>query len=118
LAHRVLPALASSLFLAAGPAAAHAIIIAANPDVGATVTGPDLAIDLRFNSRIDRLRSSLWLSAGDKTIAVGIEKSGPADHLTGEVDAIASGDYVLHWQVLAVDGHITRGDIPFRVAAH
>ena len=25
------------------------------------------------------------------------------------------GDYVLHWQVLATDGHITRGDVPFTV---
>jgi len=41
-----------------------------------------------------------------------------ADHLVGEADALAPGDYVLHWQVLAVDGHITRGDIPFSVAAH
>jgi hypothetical protein len=51
-------------------------------------------------------------------VPVAIEKSGPADHLAGEADALAPGDYVLHWQVLAVDGHITRGDIPFRVAAH
>jgi methionine-rich copper-binding protein CopC len=118
LAHRVLPVLAASLLLAAGPAAAHAIIIAAKPDVGATVAGPSVAIDLRFNSRIDHLRSRLWLSVADKTIAVGIEKNGPADHLAGAVDALAPGDYVLHWQVLAVDGHITRGDIPFCVAAH
>ena len=116
--HRVLPALAASLVLAAAPAAAHAIIIAAKPDVGATVAGPNLTVDLRFNSRIDHLRSRLWLTAGDKTIAIGIVKSGPSDHLAGELDAMLPGDYVLHWQVLAVDGHITRGDIPFRVAAH
>lgn len=115
---RFVPVLAACLLLAAGPAAAHAIIVAAKPDVGATVAGPKVAIDLRFNSRIDHLRSRLWLSAGDKTLPVSIEKSGPADHLAGEVGGLAPGGYVLHWQVLAVDGHITRGDIPFRVAAH
>jgi methionine-rich copper-binding protein CopC len=25
------------------------------------------------------------------------------------------GAYVLRWQVLATDGHITRGKVPFRV---
>ncbi len=25
------------------------------------------------------------------------------------------GDYTVRWQVLAVDGHITRGDVPFTV---
>jgi hypothetical protein len=110
--------LAACLSLAAAPAAAHAIIIAARPDVGATVGGPQVAIDLRFNSRIDHRRSRLWLSVGDKTVPVVIAPGGPADHLVGEADALAPGDYVLHWQVLAVDGHITRGDIPFSVAAH
>ena len=113
---RVLPLLAAGLLLAAGPAAAHAIIVAAKPDVGATVAGPKLAIDLRFNSRIDHFRSRLWLSAGDKTLPVPIEKDAPSDHLAGAANALAPGDYVLHWQVLAVDGHITRGDIPFHVA--
>lgn len=116
---RFVPVLAACLLLAARPAAAHAIIVAAKPDVGATVAGPSVAIDLRFNSRIDHLRSRLWVSAGgDKTVPIAIEKSGPADHLTGEAEPLSPGDYVLHWQVLAVDGHITRGDIPFRVAAH
>ena len=29
--------------------------------------------------------------------------------------ALKPGDYVVRWQVLAVDGHITRGDVPFTV---
>jgi methionine-rich copper-binding protein CopC len=28
---------------------------------------------------------------------------------------LAPGDYRLRWQVLAYDGHITRGEIPFTV---
>ena len=27
------------------------------------------------------------------------------------------GEYTVRWQVLAVDGHITRGDVPFTVTA-
>jgi methionine-rich copper-binding protein CopC len=28
---------------------------------------------------------------------------------------LSPGKYAIHWQVLAVDGHITRGQIPFEV---
>jgi methionine-rich copper-binding protein CopC len=30
---------------------------------------------------------------------------------------LAAGAYRLRWQVLASDGHITRGEIPFTVTA-
>jgi hypothetical protein len=29
-----------------------------------------------------------------------------------------AGPYVVRWQVLAIDGHITRGDVPFTVTDH
>ena len=111
-------ALAVAWLAAAGPAVAHAIIVEAKPDVGSTVAGPQVAVDLRFNSRIDHARSRVWLTGGDKPIPVVLAKDAAADHLLGEANALVPGDYVLHWQVLAVDGHITRGDIPFRVATH
>jgi methionine-rich copper-binding protein CopC len=114
----LLPAMAAACLAAAGPAAAHAIILQAEPDVGATVAGPDVAVDLRFNSRIDHARSRLWLTGGAQPPVITLAKSAADDHLIGEASALASGEYVLHWQVLAVDGHITRGDIPFRVATH
>src|SRR5258706_10132890 len=50
-------------WLAATPALAHAIILESSPAVNATVAGPELDIVLRFNSRIDRARSSLTLNA-------------------------------------------------------
>jgi copper resistance protein C len=28
---------------------------------------------------------------------------------------MAPGSYSVRWQVLAIDGHITRGDVPFTV---
>ncbi|MFI4981818.1 MAG: copper resistance protein CopC, partial [Nevskiales bacterium] len=30
-------------------------------------------------------------------------------------DLATPGAYVVRWQVLSVDGHITRGDVPFTV---
>jgi hypothetical protein len=43
-----------------------------------------------------------------------IDPEGPPDLLTSTV-TLVPGAYVLRWQVLAVDGHITRGDVPFTV---
>jgi methionine-rich copper-binding protein CopC len=110
-------ALALALLLAAAPAAlAHAILVEASPAAGSTVGGPDLEIRLRFNSRIDGARSHVTLVQPDKqerTLALG-KQSGPA-LLTATAAGLAPGAYRLRWQVLAADGHITRGEVPFRV---
>jgi methionine-rich copper-binding protein CopC len=31
-------------------------------------------------------------------------------------EGLTPGDWSLAWQALSIDGHITRGEIPFRVA--
>jgi copper resistance protein C len=104
-----------SLFLA--PVAdAHAIIMSSSPVPGAAVSGPDLPVKLRFNSRIDTKRSRLILVGPDgeqQTLTIGAESSG--DVVVSEAKGLKSGSYLLRWQVLASDGHITRGEVPFSV---
>jgi methionine-rich copper-binding protein CopC len=75
-----------------------------------------LAIRIEFNSRIDKLRSRLQVRtpSGAKT-DVSIDSAGMPDIVTGTTSELTAGAYVLRWQVLAIDGHITRGDIPFTV---
>lgn len=100
----------------ATPAAAHAIILAARPATNAIVHGPSLAVELRFNSRLDPERSRLMLVVTDgsaKTLA--LLTSERPDALRAEINDLQPGHYRLRWQVLALDGHITRGDIPFTV---
>jgi methionine-rich copper-binding protein CopC len=99
-------------------ASAHAIITDSVPAVGATVAGPDIDVTLTYNSRIDLTRSRLQLVKPDNSkqdVAISPD-SGPAS-LSGKVNGLTPGAYRLHWQVLSVDGHITRGDIPFTVKA-
>jgi methionine-rich copper-binding protein CopC len=98
-----------------GAALAHAILIESTPARGATVSAGKRSLHLRYNSRIDRARSRLTLTRPDKTQAVlPIDPSGADDVLAATVD-LTPGAYVLRWQVLAIDGHITRGDFPFVV---
>jgi len=100
------------------PAAAHAILMDSVPAVNATAKGPDIAIDLRYNSRIDHKRSRLTLTLPDQSQQVlPIEIDGPDDRLDTKA-TLPPGVYTLRWQVLAIDGHITRGDVPFTVAGN
>jgi copper resistance protein C len=104
------------LFLAVAPAAAHAILLESSPALKSAVTGPDVPIKLRFNVRIDALRSRLTLIHPDGSAhTLEISKQTPADTLSAEATGLAAGTYRLRWQVLASDGHITRGEIPFTV---
>jgi methionine-rich copper-binding protein CopC len=109
-------AVGSILMCAAGVSFAHAVLVEATPPVHGNVAGPEVDFRLRFNSRIDGVRSVLALVLPDGTVrALGAGKNLTADTLTMKVDRMQSGHYTLRWQVLAVDGHITRGEVPFEV---
>jgi methionine-rich copper-binding protein CopC len=112
---RTLPVLV--LLLAGGKGAwAHAIIRSSLPSAGAIVDGDAVSIRLRFNSRIDHDLSRLTLFAPDGgQRALTPAGDSPADGLDAESKLLPPGAWRLHWQVLSVDGHITRGDIPFTV---
>ena len=97
--------------------AAHAVLVEATPASDSTVPGPDIDVKLRFNLRIDRTRSRLTLMRPDgQTIALKIIGNDAPDRLVARATGLMSGSYRLLWQVLAVDGHITRGELAFRVS--
>lgn len=104
------------LCLLAGAAWAHAIIVESTPKMNDVIAGPVLEIKLRFNVRIDGGRSKLSLILPDGTSrAVELPRQLSPDSLSATVPELLPGNYHLHWQVLASDGHITQGDIPFSV---
>jgi methionine-rich copper-binding protein CopC len=105
-----------AMFLMAHSAMAHAILLESNPSINSAVAGPNIPIKLRFNVRIDATRSRLTLVKPDaSTQSLAIAKDGPADALASQAQGLLPGEYRIRWQVLASDGHITRGEIPFQV---
>lgn len=99
-------------------AQAHAIIVDSSPSVGTEVPGPDVAMTLHYNNRIDKTRSRLTLMVGEQPfLKLPIDEGGAPDVITAKATGLAPGAYRLRWQVLALDGHITRGEIPFTVTA-
>jgi methionine-rich copper-binding protein CopC len=106
------------LFLSAS-ASAHAILTQGEPEAGSRVPLGKVVISFRFNSRIDRFRSRLALSRPDHSqVVLKISADSPPDLLQTSADLTMPGAYVVRWQVLAVDGHITRGDVPFTATDH
>jgi methionine-rich copper-binding protein CopC len=98
-------------------AQAHAILEESTPPAGASVKAGPLDLRLRYNSRIDQARSRLTLIRPDHSHdIVPIASGTPPDIISAHL-ALTPGDYIVRWQVLAVDGHITRGDVPITVTA-
>ena len=109
---------AVAAFLSVPRADAHAVLLESTPALKSAVLGPDVPIKLRFNVRIDAVRSRLTLIRPDgSSQTLEINKETPADTLSAEATGLAAGAYRLRWQVLASDGHITRGEIPFTVTS-
>lgn len=101
-----------------GLALAHAIVISSSPALDSEVLGPEIAVTVKFNSRIDHQRSRLSIiDAGGAAQELKIDEKSPVDAVLGRAKGLAPGKYKVRWQVLAIDGHITRGDIPFSVKA-
>jgi copper resistance protein C len=106
----------AAVFLMARSVVAHAILLESSPSINTTVAGPAIPVKLRFNVRIDATRSRLTLVKPDaSTQSLAISRDAPADTLASQAQGLSSGEYRIRWQVLASDGHITRGEIPFKV---
>jgi methionine-rich copper-binding protein CopC len=103
-------------FFITASAIAHAVLLESSPALKSSVPGPDVPLKLRFNVRIDAIRSRLTLVDVDgesQTLEIG--KQDPPNTISAEAKGLRPGAYRLRWQVLASDGHITRGEIPFNV---
>jgi len=95
---------------------AHAVLVSSQPGVNSIVSGPEVAVLLKYNSRVDMQHSTLTLLDPDgKVEKVVIESEPEPGVLSAKLTGLVKGAYVLRWQVLATDGHITRGKVPFQV---
>jgi len=101
------------------PSSAHAILLESTPAANSKVDGSEITIRLRFNSRIDAQRSRLTLVLPDgNNRKLELLPQPSPDILTSHVKGLSAGNYHLQWQVLATDGHITRGGYSFEVRAN
>ena len=108
--------IAGAALLAPHAAFAHAILVQSDPADRSTIPAGQHDLVLRYNSRIDRARSRLTLQGTNAQMPLSLKQDSSADTLSAPAE-LTPGNYVIHWQVLAVDGHMTRGDVRFTVTA-
>jgi copper resistance protein C len=96
---------------------AHAILLRSTPANASVVDSRNVELTLDYNSRIDARRCTVTLtSPAGKSLPVRMGSSTNPSELKGTASNLESGTYHVHWQVLAADGHITRGEIAFTIA--
>lgn len=109
-------AAAALILLAARIVEAHAVLKESIPAANSKVKGPDVPIMLKYNVRIDAKLSKIQLLNPDNsTTDLKLEDQRSPDTLNAKATGLKPGDYRIRWQVLAPDGHITRGLVPFTV---
>ena len=99
-------------------ASAHAILVDSTPKANGSMPAGHASLVLKYNSKIDQARSRLVLVGPDhKELPLAISASADRPNELDSAAELSPGAYVIHWQALALDGHITRGDLPFTVSA-
>ncbi len=123
---RLRPLLASVLALgalaaAAPPAGAHANLVRAVPEPGATVDQAPQVVYAEFSEAIDLSFSRLEvLDASGAEVTAGPTERDPTgpNAMLVPVAPLANGAYVVVWRTLSVvDGHVIRGSYAFGVGA-
>lgn len=120
----LLPALVMTLLLgwlyAPSPALAHAKLLKSSPTAGALLDAPPEKVELSFSEGVSLQFSSMkLLDRARKELAMGAPGHEGQDDTyvaaTLPLD-LAPGTYTVVWRVLsAVDGHVTTGNLAFRV---
>lgn len=107
------PLLVAVGMLAAAEARAHAVLVESTPPAEAEVVGNKVEFHLRYNSRIDAKRSRLSLKGPGGAKTLPPLQGGNEAELVARAEGLAPGRYILFWDVLSVDGHVSRGQVPF-----
>lgn len=98
------------------PLAAHALVVESQPPARGQVAAGEVAVDLKFNSRLDRKRARLRLiDAKGAARDLALREDDSAEHLRASAGVLDTGEYRIEWYVLSPDGHVTRGNVPFSV---
>jgi len=115
----ILATVAVAILVVAGFVEGHAILKETTPAANSKVAGPNVPISLKYNVRIDaKLSKLMLLNPDNSTTELKIDEQKSPDTLTSKASGLKAGAYRIRWQVLAPDGHITRGEIPFTVTGN
>lgn len=106
----------------AGPASAHAELVASTPSQGAVIGSEPTQVTLRFSEEIVlRLSAVKVIGPDGRRLDAGTLRAGPSGADSMAVDLAGDarhGTFVVVWQVTAADdGHASSGTVMFAVGA-
>ncbi|MEA5501645.1 copper resistance protein CopC [Halotia wernerae UHCC 0503] len=104
--------LAAWLLLAAGPAAAHAVLLETAPTEGARLADAPRSAALRFNEPVTPAAIRLVGPGGARDLAARTENESVVIDLPADLPA---GGYYLVWRVASADTHPIAGTISFAI---
>ena len=104
------------------PVTAHAIVLESIPAPGAVLVRPPERVILRFNSKVEKGLTRVTLANSDgapRLVSIandGSEGDHEPDRIVIPLPRLQPGRYVIRYQVLSADGHITDGALRFTVS--
>jgi methionine-rich copper-binding protein CopC len=105
-------------FLVPAKALAHAKLIRSRPNASEVLAETPASVELWFNERLEDEFNSIEVadSAGRK-VEEGHARVNPQQrtNLLVRLRKLPPGSYLVHWKILSVDGHTSRGRFIFSV---
>lgn len=97
------------------PTLAHTALDTSDPEAESIVETEKTSYRLTFTGGIERTSTFSILDA--EGIEIPLETSVEEQAIQGELEQpLTNGEYTLTWQIVALDGHLQEGEIPFSVA--
>jgi copper resistance protein C len=114
-------AVAGAIVLSPAIALAHAHLSGSDPEDGAVVdtATPDLTLTFSEGIEADFSTFTLVASESGEPVGNGLSPDAGSDPATVTLtvsEPLPPGSYTLQWEVLALDGHVTSGEVAFTVA--
>jgi copper resistance protein C len=116
---RLFVAAAAGVLCTPAVALAHAMLLRAEPAVGATLRAAPGSIQLRFSEPVEPSLCSITLTRAEaQAIPLGrLSATGGGAILVAPISgALEPGDYHVRWRAVSIDTHVTSGDFDFRLA--
>jgi methionine-rich copper-binding protein CopC len=105
-------------FLGPPKALAHAKLIRSRPDASEVLTETPASVELWFNERLeDEFNSIEVVDSDGRKVEEGHAQVNPRQrtNLFVQLRRLSPGSYLVHWKILSVDGHTSRGRFIFSV---
>jgi len=97
---------------------AHAYPKASSPDNGAALKESPKEVRVQFTEGLELAFSRITVKGPNgEIVSQGKVRQPAADTLATDLKPLSPGSYVVEWQVLSVDTHITEGVLHFTIGA-